>query len=173
MQGQEFYRYQDPQGRIVIVDSLNQVPPAQRDKSERLVYSAVPREPKAPSEVPSSIPASTAEIRPSREEKQISAPGVDWPSFTLGFGVAVLVGLSLLMIGRLANPLARFLVFAVTLGLLAGAYFGWLGRSTGQGETLLATPPAVIEDARRAVEQMKQRNQAQDEEIQRVFRESR
>lgn len=179
MQGQEFYRYHDAEGRIVIVDSLNDVPPSARDKTERISYSAAPRSAAAPggTPAPSGAPSPGAELQGTAAPHSDRAPALpfalDWPSFGAGFGAALLVGLGLLVLRRFSSPLARFAVFAALAALFGGAYLGWLRRSTGQGDALLASPPAVIQDARRAVEQMKQRNQKQEEEIQKGMREAR
>ncbi|HEY8945809.1 MAG TPA: hypothetical protein VIM73_16180 [Polyangiaceae bacterium] len=152
MQTQEFYRYRDAQGRIVIVDSESRVPPSERGKMERLVYDTPP--PPTPAFLP-------------------NAAGWDWPSFGAGFAAAMLLGLVVLAFRRFNGPLARVALFVVAVVLAGGLYLGILRRSVGQGDSALASPSAVIQDARRAVERMNERQRKQDEEIQNVLREAR
>lgn len=153
MQTQEFYRYRDNEGRVVIVDSLDRVPAKDRGAVERIQLGVNPQG--------------------GRASEASEAFVMDWPSFGVGFGVALLLALVLAGFSRLSSPLARVLLAGVAAGVLVMAYFGWLRRSTGQSDALLASPSAVIEDARRAVDQMNQRNKKQAEDIKKVQREAR
>ena len=56
----------------------------------------------------------------------------------------------------------------LAVGLLvagSGAYLGLIRRSTGQGQALLASPQQVIDDAKKAVEQLKEAQRTQDRTI--------
>jgi hypothetical protein len=60
------------------------------------------------------------------------------------------------------------LLLLASVGLLgAGAYFGWVRRTTGHEGPLLASPAALIDDARDAVQKMNERSRQQE----RVLRE--
>jgi hypothetical protein len=144
------YRYRGPDGRIVVVDSLSEVPEAQRPSAERVV--AIDR------------PGAVATEMPWR---------FDWPSAAVGFGAAALLAL-LLFASRRGSRVVLGLVLVLGLGVLAtGAYFGLLRQSTGQGGSPFASPSAVIDDAKRAVEQMEQRNKQQEREIREIQREGK
>jgi hypothetical protein len=151
MQTQEFYRYRDAQGKIVIVDSLSRVPEAQRAKAERLTFSA----PK-----PSELPLTT----------KVRDFTIDWPSFGVGFGSAALLALMLLGMRGFSSPLLRIVIFATGAALLAGAYLGLLRRTTGQSGSALASPSAMIDDARRAVDAVNRRNEQQKKQIDEILR---
>src|SRR5690606_20722767 len=107
-----FYRYEDAQGRIVIVDSLDAIPAAERARAERISYESSPRAP---------IQALDG-----------ARVGVDWPSFAAGFGCALLLGLVLLVFRRTSSPFARLIAFALAAAVIGGSYLGWLRPSTGQ-----------------------------------------
>jgi hypothetical protein len=55
----------------------------------------------------------------------------------------------------------------------SGAYFGWLRRTTGQSSDAFASPSALINDAQRAVEKLKQRDSEQDRVIRDIQREAK
>lgn len=152
MQGQEFFRYRDENGRVVIVDSLDRVPPEARARAERLTFSA-----------PST---------PSIERPPL--PGVDepmhWQSFAAGFVSAVLIGVVLMALRRFRSPFVRVVLLAAGVALAAGAYLGWLRRTTGQSGDALGSPSAVIDDARKAVDSMNRRNEKQKQELDEILR---
>ncbi|HEX3853381.1 MAG TPA: hypothetical protein VHW01_20595, partial [Polyangiaceae bacterium] len=49
--------------------------------------------------------------------------------------------------------------------LLGGAYLGWMRRATGQSHDALASPTAIIDDAKEAVDKMNARIAAEQAEI--------
>jgi hypothetical protein len=101
-------------------------------------------------------------------------PRVDWPSFALGFGAALLVGLLLrLVAGRGVGRWLWRLVLVAGIGLvLTGAYLGAVRRAAGIGGGALAAPSALLQDAKTAVEQMNQRQKQQEEELRKIQVES-
>jgi hypothetical protein len=146
--GGAIYRYRGPDGRIVVVDSLSEVPEAQRPSAERVV--AIDR------------PRAAATDTPWR---------FDWPSAAVGFGAAALLAV-VLFASRRGSRVVFGVVLVLGLGILGmGAYFGLLRKSTGQGGSALASPSAVIDDAKRAVEQMDRRSKEQEREIREIQRE--
>lgn len=145
-----FYRYRNPSGRVVIVDSLSQVPASEREQAERVVLGAPPR---------AAGPTFTDRL--------------DLPSFAAGFGLALLLASVVLFVTRGSlRWLGFLLVLAVAIGG-SGAYFGWLRRSTGQDTAVFASPAALIEDAKRAVETAKQRQGAQERVIDDIKRQAK
>ena len=145
-----FYRYRSAEGRTVIVDSLSEVPMSERTHVERVQFDA-----------------------PATLSAEARALQVHWPSFATGFGVALVLATVVLFVARgSVRWLAFLLVLAVLVGG-SGAYFGWLRRTTGQGTTVFASPSALINDAQRAVEKMKQHNQEQDRVIREIQREAK
>jgi hypothetical protein len=145
--GGSIYRYRGPDGRIVVVDSLSEVPEAQRPSAERVV--AIDRPGAAATETPWHF---------------------DWASAGLGFAAAALLGV-LLFVSRRGSRVVFGVVLVLGLGVLGmGAYFGLLRKRTGQGGSPFASPSAVIDDAKRAVEQMERRNKEQEREIREIQR---
>jgi hypothetical protein len=137
-----FYRYRDPQGRVVIVDSLARVPSGSR-KAVETVELARPE--------PSVLTIADATVR-----------DLHWPSFAAGAGVALLLTLAWLGLRRVGTPLLRFSLLGGLVLLGAGAYFGWLRRVSGHEGPLVASPAALIEDARSAVRKMNERSREQE-----------
>ena len=145
--GAVFYRFRDATGRIHIVDSLDLVPPRDRAHVERIAYSEEPS-----GSVLSQLP---------------SLPG--WQSVALGLSLGV--GLLLLFsfqFPRLRGAvwvLVRTAGFAGLALLLIYGYLGWMRRSTGATGAALASPSAVIQDAKSAVEKMNAHVRAQEAEL--------
>ncbi len=149
-----FYRYRSADGRIVIVDSLERIPKADRGRAERVEMQA-PEASRFP--VISNV-----------------AAGMDWPSFATGFGLALGIAVVLSFVSRGSSRILGMLVLAALLIGGGGAYFGWLHRTAGgQGDSTFATPQTLIEDAQRAVDKLKQHEKDQDKVIEDAQREAK
>jgi hypothetical protein len=141
-----YYRARDAEGREYIVDSRDQLPAALRERAQRIEVLPVAtlQEPKTPS----------------------LTKRIDWPSLAIGFGLgALLVGLGL-SARRGSGPLSKLALFGAVAVLLMGLYFGWLRRMSGAGGSTLSTPSALIDDAKRAVDRMNERNRKQEQLLQ-------
>lgn len=143
-----FYRYRDPSGRIVIVDSLDRVPASARTSAEPVALAA---------------PPAAAVALP----ESIGGGKLHGPSFGAGAAAALLAALLVFGLLRARGPLVRVLLLGGAVLLGTGAYFGWVRRTAGQAGPLLESPAALIDDARNAVEKMNERSREQD----RVLRE--
>jgi hypothetical protein len=97
----------------------------------------------------------------------------DLRSFALGALCAVL----LLGIFKWLPGTMRFLlrlgIVAGLAALLLGGYFGWLRRSAGHESGALATPQALLDDAKGAVDKMNERMRAQDQELKDIEQQSK
>jgi hypothetical protein len=143
-----FYRYRDADGRVVIVDSLDRVPARARNEVEHVALEAPP----APAFV---LPES------------LGGRDLHWPSFGAGAACMLIGGLVLFGLLRSRGRFVRVLLLGSVVLLGAGAYFGWVRRTTGHEGPLLESPAALIDDARNAVQKMNERSQQQE----RVLRE--
>jgi hypothetical protein len=151
-EGAAYYRYDD-HGRVVIVDSLARVPAAARHTAK-----------------PIALPAPAA---PAGALQQImEAPArFHWPSFAAGVGCAVIVALVALSLRRGMGRLMRYALVAGAVAVGAAAYFGWVRRTTGQDGALFASPKAMIDDARSAVEKMNERTREQQRVLEELQKE--
>ena len=144
-----YYRWTDSEGRLHIVSSLDAVPIAARPKVERLELG-VPH------------PPSIVE----------GAPAVSSSSAALWLLLAASVGLVLLVASRFMPSglrwLAKLGAIALVAALLGGLYLGALRRSVGSSSSLLASPSAIIDDTKRAVEKINQSQKQRDEELRRI-----
>lgn len=155
-QTQAFYRWQDAQGRVHIVTSLDEVPPAERAKVVRVDLNSA--------EAVSHYPAATPGF---------SWPSVDWSSFALGFGAALLVAMVFRVLPGGGRWLWKLALVAGVVLVLTGAYLGAVRRAAGIDGGALAAPSALIQDAKTAVERMNQRQKQQEEELRKLQAEGR
>lgn len=138
-----FYRYRDAGGRVVIVDSIDRVPPSARGTLEQIALE---------------VPRASAGVLPD----SIGGRSLHWPSFGAGAACTLLAGLVLFGVLRARGPLVRLLLLGSAALLAAGAYFGWVRRTTGHDGALLESPAALIDDARSAVQKMNERSREQE-----------
>lgn len=150
-----FYRYKSASGRVVIVDSLDRVPPAERANVERIDLEAPP--PRATT--------SSASV--------VAGVQLDWPSFATGFGAALAIAAVLLAITRSSRWLLG-VVAALSVAIVGtGLYLGYLRRTAGQSDAAFASPSAIIEDARDVVKKAQARETEQDRVIREMQKEAR
>lgn len=140
--GSIFYRYRDESGRLVIVDSLARVPSRAREAVESVVLAPAP----GPSVL--ELPARFAQ-------------DLHGPSFLAGVGGTLALGLLWLLLRRGRSRLVRFALLGALVLAGSGAYLGWVRRMAGQGDSLVASPTALIDDARNAVQKMNERSREQ------------
>ena len=150
---QTFYRWVDSQGRLHVVSSLDDVPVADRPQAAQVTLNGV--------EAVGHYPPPAG----------VSAPGgvawqPEWISFAVGFVAAlVLAFLYRVLPGGMRWATRAALVVGVG-ALITGAYLGLVRRTAGlSGSQALASPSALIQDAKSAVEQMNARQKQQDEEL--------
>ncbi|HVY30082.1 MAG TPA: hypothetical protein VHB79_26175 [Polyangiaceae bacterium] len=155
-QTQAFYRFEDAQGRVHIVSSLDDVPVTERAKVRRVDLNSAD----AVSRYPAATPG-------------FSMPSVDGPSFALGFGAALLVGMLLRIVPGGGRWLWKLALIAGIVLVLTGAYLGAVRRAAGIDGGALAAPSALIQDAKTAVEHMNQRQKQQEEELRKLQAEGR
>lgn len=155
-QPQSFYRWVDAEGRLHVVSSLDAVPTAERARAEQVTLSADTALDKA------------GVVTPSPEWRLEPA------SFGLGFGAALLLSLLFRLLPNGWRTLSRVAIVLGVVTLLTGLYLGAIRRATGAKDTsALASPSALIEDAKAAVEKLNQRQKQQDEELRKLQTEGR
>jgi hypothetical protein len=145
MDGTTFYRYRDAQGRPVLVDGLSKVPSSARGSLETITLSPPP--------------AGSALASALRDE-------LHWPSFAAGAACALVLGLVFFGLRRVRSRGVRLGLSMAVIALGAAAYFGWVRRQAGESGELLASPAALIDDARKAVDKMNERNREQQRVLQ-------
>ncbi len=155
---QTFYRYEDQSGRVVIVDSLDKLPNHARERAERVELRETPVLP--------AVPSLTAE--------GAAKPGFHLGSFALGIGAAVLLVVIALLVKRSGSLfLAKLLGGAALVALLGGLYLGLLRRSTGQSDEIWSSPGAIVDDARRTVDQANEARRKQHEMLEQIQRDAK
>jgi hypothetical protein len=147
---------------VHLVDSWSDVPQALQSKAQRIELGPRPANPGA------RVSADT--VAASTE------PGLDWLSFGLGAGCGALLAVMLFLV-RGTRPLLRIALslgaLAVLASLVGAAYLGLLRRETGQSSSTLGSPSEIVNDAKKAVEAMEQRNNQQDRVLEEIKREAK
>ena len=142
-----FYRFEDANGRLHIVDSLDLVPHALRGGADRVHYDE--------QTAVNGLPAATG-----LTGRQIFAAGV---------AAALLLVLLFKYLPGTGRFVTRLALMGVVVALLGGAYFGYLRRTTQPSSgALFATPGTLVEDAKGAVEKMNARIRAQQAELKEI-----
>jgi hypothetical protein len=144
-----YYRFQDASGGTHIVDSIDSVPQASRANAQCIEYAA---QPDAPTDLGS-----------------VLAHGPSgWQSFGLGVTATLLVVLVFRKLPGTMRLVLRVGVIGGVVALLAGAYLGWLRRTTQQSGDAFSGPGSIIDDAKQAVAKMNARTQAQQTELKEI-----
>jgi hypothetical protein len=150
--GARFYRFQDSSGRVHLVDSIDSVPTALRSHAACIEY-----------------PAEATGLASSLSHGSSALGGSSaYQTFGLGFGAALVVAFVFSRLPGTLRLVLRLAIMGGVVALLAGAYFGWVRRTTQQSDSLLASPGALIGDAKRAVEQMNASMRAQQAELKEI-----
>ena len=142
--GARYYRFQDAGGRVHIVDSISAVPQALRAHATCIEYH----------DEPSLLPTSLVPHGLSQ-----------YQTFGLGFAAALLVAFVFSRLPGSLRLVMRLAIVGAVVALLAGAYLGWMRRTTTQSTDAFAGPGALIEDAKQSVAKMNARIQAEQAEI--------
>jgi hypothetical protein len=153
---QTFYRWVDTDGRVHVVSSLEAVPANRRDKVELVSLNAE-----------SALPRYTPPGAPLGFQ-------LEWLSFGLGFAAALAFALVFRFLPNGWKTLTRFAIVLGLGALVSGLYLAAIRRQTGATDGgVLASPSALIEDARGAVDKMTARQKQQEEELKKIQQEGR
>jgi hypothetical protein len=139
---QRFYRWVDGTGTVHVVSSLDAVPAAERARLEEVAL-------------------------PSRPARTAADPAAafqpDWSSVALGFGAGVLLAW---LVPRGGKTLTTLVVVMGVGAVLVGGYLAALRRSTGaEASSWLASPSAIIHDAKATVERANEAQRARQREL--------
>jgi len=150
---QQFYRYTDADGRVHIVSSPDSLPPQARGKAELIQLD--PNATRAEHTVP------------MEHQRESTKPGfeLDGLSFGAGFAVALVLAAIFRMMPENMRWLPRLAIVLAIAALGTGLYLGYLRNTTGTGKSPLASPSALIQDAKDAVEKVNQRQREREAEL--------
>src|SRR5688572_25181 len=140
---QQFYRYTDADGRVHITTSPDSLPPGARVKAEVVVLDAE-----------ATRAEHTVPLNRAADAKPFELDGI---SFGAGFAVALVLAAIFRMMPEGMRWLPKLAVVVAIAALGTGLYLGYLRKTTGTGSGPLASPSAIIQDAKDAVEKVNQK----------------
>lgn len=151
---EQYYRFVDASGHVYIASSREALPAGAQGKAELVELD------------PAAI----------KKEHLLGGPApfrVDGWSFASGAAAALLLMLIFRMLPGGMRQVSKLALMAALGALGVGLYFGYLRQSTGAGTGAFASPSALIEDAKGAVEKMQQRQREQEAELRAIEREGK
>lgn len=146
--GIELWQYTDARGTLVVVDALEKVPPAQRDKAAKVVLEK--------RDAPNTVAVRTTELA-----------DIHWTSFGAGAVAALGVVLVLRVFWSGAKTVLKVAAFVAVAALLVTGYFGVIRGQAGLGSGPVS-PGELVDDARRAAEQAKKMIDKQERELRKI-----
>jgi hypothetical protein len=169
-----YYRYEGPDGRVHITDSIDHLPAQARASAGRVEYQDAPSLATGAATA-SSAPMSTAlaPIVDRAVAANMVPRGLDATSFVFGFGTALALAAVLFLVAKGSRLVLKVVVGVGIACLLGAAYLGVLRRSVGQGDGILATPGEMIKDAQDAVRAAEERQLRQQRLIEELEADSR
>ncbi len=151
---EQYYRFVDADGHVYITTSREALPASAQGKAELV------------------------ELNPDATKQEHLLGGAsplrfDGLSFAGGFAAALLLVMIFRLLPSGMRKATRLAVMAGVCVLGLGLYLGYLRQSTGAGSGPLASPSALIQDAKGAVEKMQQRQREQEAELRAIEREGK
>jgi uncharacterized membrane protein (Fun14 family) len=156
-----YYSYTDATGVEVIVQRFADVPPQYRDQAKHIDLS------KPAINLPVDF-GENAKAMPSDALGAGKGTSLHVPSFVIGAGTALVLGLVAMLAFRRAN---RFLTLVVGVGVMAALGIGYMTyarRQAGLRGVGLATPATLLDDAREAASALNKRQVEQDRTLNEV-----
>ena len=145
-----FWTYKDDAGVDVVVQRFEDIPQKYRAKATTLDAAAHDKAKKAGDLVGHvSLPGASA---PG------SMLGVHVPSFAAGAGAAFIVAALVTLVFKRRAGLIMGVLLVIALG---AGYLTWMRQSTGLGDGI-ATPQAIIDDAKAASDKLKTQMEKQE-----------
>jgi hypothetical protein len=93
---------------------------------------------------------------------------LDLPSVAVGFALSLVVFLTFAVVKKSLGLVFKLALLALIVGLLGGAYFGWLRRASGLGDDALASPQELIDDAKRAASDYQKKLDGQEKTLKKI-----
>jgi hypothetical protein len=161
----KFFTYEDGEGHVYIVDSLEQIPNKYRELANEVKLGDRLREAK---KLPKK---SLKEAKKVQREVGDVVPFVndlDLPSVAVGFAASLVVFLALAVVRKSLGLVLKLGLLLLIICLLGGAYFGWLRRASGMGDDALASPKTLIDDAKRAASDYQKKLDGQEKTLKKI-----
>jgi hypothetical protein len=168
---QVFYRYETPDGRVLLVDDLDKLPADVRPKAKRILFEGNDNTALHDTLAELITGDEGAASSPVAGQSPVTLTSLHVPSFALGVGTGL--GVFFILRWLFSSSSTSFgkrvvVSLALTAGMVAvlsAFYLGWLRRSTGQTDGLMATPTELIDDAKRTMQLVEERRKEQQKQL--------
>jgi hypothetical protein len=168
----DLFSFVDDDGHTLIADSLEAIPKKYREIAKEVsVKDAKKTVASLEKKLVAAKDRGLVEAKKAQREVGDVVPFVkdlDIPSVIFGVALAVVVSFVLSLFRRTGKTLAKVGMVLLIVALVAGSYFAWIRRVAGLGDTKIASPTAMIEDARKAAKQMQKKLDAQQELLKKI-----
>lgn len=168
----DLFAFEDGQGHTLIADSLEAIP-AEFQKLAKKVdlphAKAVVAE--LEKQAKSAKKGGLAKAKEAQREVGDVIPFVkdlDIPSMMFGVGLTLTFVLVMSFVRRTGRVIAKLGMIVLIVAFVAGAYFAWIRRVAGLGDTKLASPTAMVDDAKKAAKQMQDKLDAQQRMLKKI-----
>jgi hypothetical protein len=157
----KFFTYEDGDGHVYVVDSLEQIPSKYRELAKEVRLGDRLKQVRA-------LPKKGREAA-KKVQREVGFVGdLDPPSVAVGFAASLVVILVLSIVKKTLGLMLKLALLALIFCLIGGAYFGWLRRAAGTAEEKLSSPKAVLDDAKRAATQFQKRIDDQEKALKKI-----
>lgn len=103
------------------------------------------------------------------EHREIPLVGdVHPPSFAFGVMTALVLVIGAKLLWGSAKLVLKIGAIAALVVLLGGTYFGWVKRSAGLGDSKMASPQELIEEAQKAAAAAKKQIEEQQKQLKKL-----
>ncbi len=137
----KLFTYEDGEGHIHVVDSLEKIPKKYRELAKE-ARSSLDRAKKVQRQV--------GDVAPFVKE-------LDLPSVAVGFALSLGFVLVFSIVRRTVGLMLKLALLALIVFLVGGAYFGWINRAS-----------AFKDEAKRTVTQVQKRIDDQEKELKKI-----
>ena len=173
----ELFSFIDDDGHQLIADSIEAIPKEFRDAAKKVNVTEAKKAVKALEA--RAVRAKDTGMKKAREAQREVGDVVPFvkdleiPSVLFGVALALVIELVTSVFRRTGKTVAKLGMVVLIVALIAGAYFAWIRRVAGLGDTRLASPTAMVDDAKRAAKRMQDKLSQQEKILKKLETEDR
>ncbi len=166
------FAFEDGQGHTLIADSLEAIPAEFREVAKKIDLDSA-KAAVAKLEAKASAVKDGGLTQAKRAQREVGdvvpfVKDLDIPSMMFGVGLTLTFVLVMSFVRRTGRVIAKLGMILLIVAFVAGAYFAWIRRVAGLGDSKLASPTAMIDDAKKAAKQMQDKLDSQQRMLKKI-----